>query len=432
MEQILINIMGTSLGIFATLILFETFLVYKRIKRIYIISGILINAIVSVVLTVFLLNSIILPILVILLRYVLSYYFYSNTVSRIMLTLLSTAIAFISETLIMFFQMQVLLITIEQVQESMPVYLFGVITSQLFALFVVFILRIFFKKKKIKTDKQFNLLMAFMPVQSIIICYIVFLYFLRTDSEETSMLGLIAIALSITLIVITMIILNRLRDAMIYKNEYELAQEKLKIQIEHYQDLYQEQQKIKLIRHDISNKLIAISSLVKKGNLQEVIDKMSEISESVLKSTDIVDTGFPPIDAILSVKTARAKEADINLVISIIIDGELYIDQFDIAEVIANALDNAIEGVVRSKNVTKIITINISRTVDYISIVIENFTEGPIYDDFQTTKPDKKNHGYGIVQMRDIAQKYNGLLQPTYNLEEKKFTLKILLKNQQT
>jgi len=431
MEVILIDTMGAGLGLFATLMLFETFWVKKNIKHYFFIWGILLNAFIGIVLSLFLQNTLILPTLIIALNFALSFFYSSKITYKLLLTFIITAIAFIAEMLVGFILVQALSISLEEIQTSVPTYMFGVLASNLFTLFVVFMIRVFMKGRKQAANSQFNLLMALMPVQAIILCYIVVIYSFRSGTEDTLSLGIAAIFLSIFLIVVTMIILDKQRMALLYKREYELSQSRLKLQIEHYQEMYQEQQRVKTIRHDINNTLIAISGMLNAGQMQNALDRISLMCDDVKKAADIVNTGLPPIDAILSAKISKAKDSGIDVKYSIIIDDQLFVDQFDIAVILANALDNAIEGTVRSDNVDGKIVLVISRVADYISILIDNNTTGPIHDDYQTTKLDWKNHGFGMAQMRDVVKKYNGSFYPLYNPKESKFSLKIMLTNRQ-
>jgi len=430
MELLLIDILGAGLGIFATLLMFETFWVKKKVKQLYFFCGILLNATLSVILTVLLQNTLVLPIIMVILKFFLSYYFYSGVAYKVFLTLLVSAIALVAEMLIGVILIQMLDIPLEYIQTSMSLYMFGVLTSNLFTIFVIFTIRIFKKKTKQNADRQFNLLMAFMPIQSIILCYIVLVNSIIADQQHSITIGLTAIFLSILLISITMIILNRYQTALTYKNEYELEQAKLKMQIDHYQEIYQEQQRVKSIRHEMGNNLISLSGMLKHERINEAIARINEISEAVEKATDIVDTGLPPIDAILSAKIVKANVSGINIIYNVFIDSDLFINQFDIAAIIANALDNAIEGIERSEGQNKDIILNIGRTADYISILVENCTGGPVYEDFQTTKPEKNDHGFGMTQIKEVVTKYNGSFQPLYDSEEEKFTLRIMLKNQ--
>jgi len=429
MERLLIDTLGTGLGIYVTLTLYEAVWVRKKLKLYVFASGVMLVAIVLVVLTTFLQNVLVLPLLSLAFIFTLSLFYNSGITYRILLSLAVAAIIFVAEMLIGFILVQMLMIPLEQVQTNMATYMFGVLSSNLLALFLVFSIKIFLKGSKQEAGVQFNLLMATMPIQSIILCFIVFENSIRTDTHNNSPFGIAAVFLSLSLIFITMIILSKQRKAMSYKSKYDLGQARLKLQIEHYQDIYNEQREMKSVRHEISNNLIAISGMLKAGQVQESIARISSMQKQVERTADIVDTGLPAIDAILSAKITEANDSGIDVTYTVIIEDELYIDQFDIAVIIANALDNAIEGTLRSDGIDKTITLGISSVVDYISIQVENYATDPIYEDFRTSKPDKKNHGFGMQQMRDVVHKYNGSFRPSFDSNAGCFSLKVMLNN---
>jgi len=363
--------------------------------------------------------------------YILSLCFYASNAYRILLSIAYYAIILVTEVIIGIIFVNIFTIPFELFYENTQIYMYGMLTSNLLVLFLVLMTRVFIKGNKYDSGKQFNILITFMPIQSIIICYLVIDYSIKADMPTSSPTGVIAVILSISLIFIMMFILSKQRKAMIYKRESELNKTRLDMQLEHYKEIYQEQQRVKSMRHDMNNNLFALSGILNAGNVHDAIEKINEILNEVVKVTDIVDTGNPPIDAILSVKTTKAIENGIMINHTVVIDGELYVDQFDIALIIANALDNAIEGIQRSTDIDKTIALSINRVSEYISILIENNASGPVYSDYQTSKPDKKNHGFGMTQMKDIVQKYNGSFRPLYDEETKRFLLKIMLENKQ-
>jgi len=432
LERLLIDTLGIGLGIYVTVVIYDTFWVRKKIKIYFIIVGIIAIASISVIMTLFLHNTRIMILPSIAGIYALSCFYNTTNTYRIFISLAVAAAKSISEVLIAAGLVNLFSISYEQIQDTASMYIFGVLTSNLIALFIVYIIRAFAKKSsKQDVNTQFNLLMASMPIQSIILCYIVFDYSVKTGTQNSSPLGIAAVFLSLLLIFITMFILDKQKKALANQKENDLVQMRQKMQIEHYRNLYQEQHAIKSIRHDINNNMIAISGMLKAGQIQKATDRIDEIHERVMSKAHTVDTGLPPIDAILSEKIAKGKEIGIDIAYTILVDNELSIDQFDIAVIVANALDNAIEGTLRSVNVDKKITLNISRIAEYISILIENNATGPVFEGFKTSKPDNMNHGFGMAQMRAIAQKYNGSFQPNYNSDAKRFSLKIMLKNQQ-
>ena len=430
LENFLINLLGTALGIFTTIMLFEALWARKKVKVLLFISYITFSVLISVVLAEIFLNSILLLFMGIIISFLLSCFYISNIPYRLLISIIVAAIGVATELLISLIFVRLLLIPIEVIQSDVTYYSIGMTISKLFSLFMVLILRMFMGKYKQNVDRQFNLLMAFMPFQAIIICYMVFANLIYTNTHLASQVGIAAVVLSILLIFITMFILEKQRKASMYKKEYEISQMRLDMQLNHYREVYLEQTRIKKMRHEMNNNLIAISGILKAGNTSEAIGRLEGIQKEVVRAADIIDTGFPSIDAMINAKTARANESGIEMQITVLLDGELFIDQFDIAVIIANALDNAIEGIIRSSGVEKIICFSISRNEDYISVFVDNYALGPIHDDFVTSKPDKKSHGFGLQQIKDIASKYNGSVRPVYNNDEKRFSLKIMLKNQ--
>jgi len=432
MDILLIDFFGAGLGIFATLLIYETFLLRKVIRSVFFFSGFLTATLACVALTLTLQNTLVLPLMMLIIVFCLSYFFTASVTHRLLLSLAIIAIRFTAEIVFGFFVIYVFLLPIEQTQTDSTLYMFGVLATNLMSLFITFIVRAFIKGNKQYADRQFNLIVAFMPLQAILLCYIVVDYSIRSNSQEFSFLGITAILLSVLLIFITMVILDKQRKALTYKSEYFYTQERLKMQIEHYKEIYKEQHEIRRARHEISNNLILISGLLKSGKTQEAINKICKLTEDMNSSIKVVDHGFPPIDAILNAKISRANECSIIVEQTFLIDDDLHIDQSDIAIVLANALDNAIEGSQRSLRTDTKIILDIRLISDYLSILIENEALGPVYTNFQTSKPDKKSHGFGMTQMKEIVSKYKGSFQPHYDQKAKRFSLRIMMMNHHT
>jgi hypothetical protein len=429
MDRILINLLGIGLEIFVIMVFFETFWVMKKLKRYKFICGFLLLAAMNTFIILITNNEIIRIVAFCFIVFSLCFYFISRITYKILLSIVATAIMFAAEVIINSFAVQRLNIQAERIQNDLGIYMVGVITSKLFALFLVYIVRFFMKKNQQEPEGNFNLLMAFMPIQSIILCFIFYRFSVNSEAHQPPTIEMAAVVFSLFLLFVVMFVLNNQSKALADKKEYEKAQVRLVMQIDHYQKLYQAHHEMRLIRHDISNNLIAISGMLKKGLVNESLDYINGINADIKKTEDIVDTGLPPIDAVISVKISKAKEHGIDLDYSIKIYNDLYIDQFDVAMIIANALDNAIEGVLRSTGIDSTVLLDITSKSDYISILVENYASGPIYEDLRTSKPDNKNHGFGIAQMKAVAHKYNGDLQAVYDLETRRFSLKVLLKN---
>lgn len=424
------NLLGAGLEVFSVIIFYGTFWKIKKFTYFQLAGGLALTVALDLLISSLLLDTIALPIVSTVLFFIISLFFISSVTSKALLSFVVMAIIFTFEQLVGLFVENVWGTTVENVQSDIELYLLGVLVSKLLVIFVAYITRFVMKKgNKQETDRKFNLLMAAMPVQSIILCFILYGYTANNDALRSTPIGIVAALCSLMLIFITMLILNNHRKALSYKSEYELAQSRLEMQIEHDQKVYQAQREIKSIRHEVSNKLLAISGLLTEAKVKEALSQINKINADIKRTTNIVDTGFPPVDAVLTDKISKADGSGIRIVYKVLIDGNLNIGQFDLALIVASALDNAIEGILRSDGVDRGIMLHIASVSEHISIFCENCASGPIDENFQTTKPDKSDHGFGITQMRDVAQKYSGDVLPNYDRETGKFSLKILMKN---
>jgi hypothetical protein len=79
--------------------------------------------------------------------------------------------------------------------------------------------------------------------------------------------------------------------------------------------------------------------------------------------------------------------------------------------------------IIRSSDVDRSILLHISSEVDYVKVLVENYSGKPVDASFSTSKPDKSNHGFGIAQMRAIALECNGDFQTKFNIQTGKFSL---------
>jgi len=143
-----------------------------------------------------------------------------------------------------------------------------------------------------------------------------------------------------------------------------------------------------------------------------------------------VKTGNETLDVILTEKSLRAHAEGVTL--SCVADGAAlnFIGDGDLYSLLGNAVDNALEAVMKiDEKEKRIISINVSRVEDFVTVCIRNSFDGNIKFDEQgmplTSKADPNYHGYGIKSMKYIAEKYDGSL--SFNVKDGMFKLNLLL-----
>lgn len=117
---------------------------------------------------------------------------------------------------------------------------------------------------------------------------------------------------------------------------------------------------------------------------------------------------------------------------------DLKIHGYDIGIILGNALDNAIEACARLKEKETGADVFIrgeSRQKGNLLVLrVENSFDGRLVRSPQkefplTDKPDRENHGMGLANIRNTAEKYHGAVD--YRVTGGTFILSVLLKNEE-
>ena len=221
--------------------------------------------------------------------------------------------------------------------------------------------------------------------------------------------------------------------ALIYIKNYIYLKEKeqkdqfmietLKRQYSLYQDKQRNNEKVKAVYHDMKNHLLILEN---KENTEETQAMAKKLREQIEDYENYIHTGNDFLDVIIKDKTEVAKEKNIDFNVMIDFKDIKCIEPLDISTIFGNGIDNAIEAVEKLPKEKRVICLKAGKINEFLSIVIENNYNPEIkLENKKTTKKDKFFHGYGIQNIKNAVEKYNGNC--TITKENEKFILKILI-----
>lgn len=197
----------------------------------------------------------------------------------------------------------------------------------------------------------------------------------------------------------------------------------LEIQAEHYQDLAEKNRDIRRFRHDIKNNLLALDILLSDGKYDEAKNYIESMNESVKETENRFSTGSYLADAILSHKSDEIKNDKLDIEFSGTVPSER-ISNNDLCTILTNSIDNAARACkevapckinVTSDETEKGCTITVSNPV-LKKVEIKN-------NSIKTSKKDAQNHGFGIENIKKVAEKYRGFVR--LSCTDSEFTIKI-------
>jgi hypothetical protein len=162
--------------------------------------------------------------------------------------------------------------------------------------------------------------------------------------------------------------------------------------------------------NDMGNHMAVIQGLIESGDRDAANDYIGEWSENMNNLEMSVKTGNPFTDVAISGFADRFEETGISFDQSFVYPENLHINPFDLCVVLSNALQNAYEASVNVDDPYVSLTSVLKKNTFIINV--RNRIGLEIDIDKETGLPysSKKEdgHGYGLKNIRNVAQKYNG------------------------
>ncbi len=285
--------------------------------------------------------------------------------------------------------------------------------ASLLCKFAVFIIIFFVSKKLSKVNPglpgSLSFLFAIQPVTTIFVIIIVFECTYKVESLPPILFALTAFAMILANMV-TIVLIYRQKEYMETKAELAVTNERLKNQTAHYEELYRCQNELRIFRHDIKNKLSAITGLLRYNKPEEALAALEKEYDFLNQSQNaVINTGNPALDGVLQSKLTLAKGKNIVLNLKTSIAEEIVIPPSELGVIVGNILDNAIEAAEKVNSPDKCVTAEIIGISGRVSVHTENKTDKTPDKAFLTTsKKDRTNHGYGLKSVKALAQKYDG------------------------
>lgn len=234
--------------------------------------------------------------------------------------------------------------------------------------------------------------------------------------------------ISFAVILIALVTYQKIKEKQREEKVNILLAEQIENAKQHIGEVEKLYKDMRALKHDMGNHISILENLLMKNETDEADKYLKELKISWYENVAEIKTGNPVTDVLLMQKQKEAGEKGITLGCDFIYPTNTDINAFDVSVILNNAIENAFEGSAdcespyvsissyRKKNAYMIEVRNtISKQVE-----IETETGLP-----ETTKEDRKNHGFGLTNIRRVAQKYYGDIDISQSGNE--FSLTVML-----
>lgn len=202
-------------------------------------------------------------------------------------------------------------------------------------------------------------------------------------------------------------------------------------QVMAYKMLEEQYSRQERLRHDLKNHLIALSGLLENREWEKMRGYLSRMFENGSLVNDEEMTGSSAVDALLYRKRKEAKEKKIRWECEVHIPGECGINEFDLCVLFGNILDNAVEAcdrmmVHRKHDADCFIRVQAKKVKKFFLLEVRNSADkAEQYKAGHSNKGNAKEHGIGLLNVRDVVQRYHGVM--NVESQDGAFTISLLL-----
>ena len=186
---------------------------------------------------------------------------------------------------------------------------------------------------------------------------------------------------------------------------------------------------LRIARHELKNRCAYFRLMLDNGEYEKLGEELTSMAEgAVTASSRMADTGNRTVDAILNTEIAKAKPYGITVETSLTVPHELPYSDGDLCGILINIIGNAVE-YYRRAGMKGTVHVVMRPEQGYLYILVSNELrdgeDAELLLRLQTSKQDKKLHGYGTKVVRQTAEKNGGFV--NYDVENETFYAEVML-----
>lgn len=208
----------------------------------------------------------------------------------------------------------------------------------------------------------------------------------------------------------------------------DMALETFQYQQSYYQELEQNQQTVRRLRHDMKNHLNIIGTFLRDNEVEQAKEYFQELNQEFASNLKV----YCPnkiVNAVLNNKEQLALDSNIQCDFQIDLETSPKIDDIDLCSILGNTIDNAIEALRKVPELSeRTLSLKARYTNGFFSYEIKNSKINEIQKKggrFLTDKIEKEAHGIGLRSVQTIVEKYNGDMDISYTNDT--FTVTIMI-----
>lgn len=240
--------------------------------------------------------------------------------------------------------------------------------------------------------------------------------------------GILITALAVLLIVLNIILyfmINQVQSLLKSKYELSLIRERMESEKSRMEEVSTIWGNIRKLKHDLKNHFTVLNGKLEEGDTDSCKKYLSELNQTVESMGNLIKSGNSVIDYLINSKLSNI--GDVQVLISGYVGNYSDVEDIDLACILGNIIDNAIEAQTKVRDEKRIELHFLQMNASRIIICKNTISESVLQKNktLKSTKDSPELHGLGHQIVESTVQKYNGMI--NYFEENAMFGVQIIL-----
>ncbi len=171
-------------------------------------------------------------------------------------------------------------------------------------------------------------------------------------------------------------------------------------------------EQVRRLKHDMKNHLMVIASFLNSADMEAAKVYTSEILDKLNRVHSYIETGNSLLNHILNEKLESARAA--GIIVKAQIENLAFekMQSLDFSSLLSNMLDNALEASRKEEEGMREMQVTVAARRGYETIVVKNRIAVSVLQKnpgLITDKEQHESHGIGVLQIKEIVEKYGGM-----------------------
>ena len=209
-----------------------------------------------------------------------------------------------------------------------------------------------------------------------------------------------------------------------YENSSHVNEKIKESQKAYYEGMLEREKETRKFRHDINNHVLCLRTLLNDGKYDEAEEYLFGMENRTENLRPTVSTGSELVNAITG--DLMSRHENVSLEWEGHLPEDMDISDMDICTIFSNILDNAFTAADKCESGK--VKVRTAAAGASLMITVVNDIPEPIQlrdSKLVTSKPNKRNHGFGVMNVKECAAKNGG--KADFSFDEKEFTAEVIL-----